>query len=236
MAPAHVAIIMDGNGRWAQSRKRPRLFGHIRGTKRVREIVQYAGELGIKYLTLYAFSEENWGRPTQEVSVLMKLLEKYLVRERATLMKNNVRLFSIGDRSKLPDGPRRALEKTMSLTSHNTGLQLTFALSYGSRQEIVRAINKLRETKQGVISEDELAQALDTSEMPDPDLIIRTSGEHRLSNFLLWQGAYSEFYVTETLWPDFTKEELDLALNNYSQRERRFGLTSQQVSSEANVQ
>jgi undecaprenyl diphosphate synthase len=231
--PKHVAIIMDGNGRWAQSRRRPRLFGHIRGTQRVREIVQLAGNLGLSYLTLYAFSEENWGRPTQEVGVLMRLLEKYLVRERPTLMKNNVRLFAIGDRSRLPDGPRKALEETIRLTAYNTGLQLTFALSYGSRQEILRAVQKLIDSGEKEITEDKLTQYLDTALMPDPDLIIRTSGEFRLSNFLLWQVAYSEIYITETPWPEFDSSEFLKALESYNKRERRYGLTGAQINNEA---
>jgi undecaprenyl diphosphate synthase len=233
--PKHLAIIMDGNGRWAKRRGHPRIFGHIRGSARVRDIVRECGRLGVKHLTLYAFSSENWGRPSDEVSILMRLLQKYLVRERKTLMANNVRLHAIGDLDNLPAPARKALDETIELTRHNWGLNLTFALSYGSRQELIGAIKKLAkkvktwELNPEDITEKTLEQHLFTSEMPDPDLIIRTSGEYRLSNFLLWQAAYSELYITETLWPDFDEKELAKAFEEFGRRTRRFGLTDDQI-------
>jgi undecaprenyl diphosphate synthase len=232
--PQHVAIIMDGNGRWAKLRGRPRIYGHIRGSAQVRPIVREAGRLGVKFLTLYCFSAENWGRPSGEVSILMRLLEKYLVRERKTLMENNVRLTAVGDISSLPQHALSALRETIALTAKNTGLTLTFAVSYGSRQEMIEAIRTLtQEVRSGVlhpgqITEDVFQKYLFTKSMPDPDLIIRTSGEERLSNFLLWQAAYSELYFTEKLWPEFTIKELHTAFEEFSRRKRRFGLTEDQ--------
>jgi undecaprenyl diphosphate synthase len=232
--PQHVAIIMDGNGRWAKLRGRPRIYGHVRGSAQVRPIVRECGRLGVKYLTLYCFSNENWGRPSAEVAILMRLLEKYLVRERKTLMANNVRLNAIGDISALPQHALLALRETIALTAQNTGLTLTFAVSYGSRQEIIEALRTLaQEVRSGVlnpgqINEDIFNKHLFTKSMPDPDLIIRSSGEMRLSNFLLWQGAYSELYFTEKFWPEFSIEELRKAFKEYSQRRRRFGLTEDQ--------
>ncbi|MDZ4677020.1 MAG: isoprenyl transferase [Oligoflexia bacterium] len=233
--PQHLAIIMDGNGRWAKHRGRPRLFGHIRGSARVRDIVRECGRLGVKYLTLYAFSAENWGRPSDEVSILMRILQKYLVRERKTLMKNDVRLFAIGDLDSLPSHVRNALYETIEITSQNKGLNLTFALSYGSRQELVSAIQKIaQDAKLGVINpqdiqEQHINERLFTAQMPDPELIIRTSGEYRLSNFLMWQAAYSELYITDTLWPDFDEQELTKAFEEFGKRTRRFGLTDDQI-------
>lgn len=233
--PQHVAIIMDGNGRWAKLRGRPRIYGHIRGSAQVRPIVRECGKLGVKFLTLYCFSAENWGRPSAEVSVLMRLLEKYLRRERKTLMENNVRLSAIGNLSTLPQSALSALQETMALTAKNTGLTLTFAVSYGSRQEIIEAARTLaQEVRSGVlhpgqITEDIFKNHLFTKSYPDPDLIIRTSGEMRLSNFLMWQASYSELYFTEKLWPEFTITELLTAFEEYSKRKRRFGLTEEQI-------
>ena len=215
--PKHVAIIMDGNGRWANQRNRPRLFGHIRGSAQVRPIVRECGRVGVKYLTLYAFSQENWGRPSQEVAVLMRLLEKYLQ--------------AIGDLNKLPPFARRILDETIALTAQNTGLTLIFALSYGAQQEIVTAVQKIAEAvrdnllRPQDIGLETIRQHLYTADIPDPDLVIRTSGEQRISNFLLWQSAYSEFYFTSKLWPEFDIEELHRAFASYSNRERRYGLT-----------
>jgi undecaprenyl diphosphate synthase len=228
--PKHIAIIMDGNGRWAKLRGRPRIYGHIRGSSMVRPIVRECGKIGIKYLTLYAFSSENWGRPEAEVKILMRLLEKYLVRERKTLMENNVRLVTIGDSASLPQHALAALKETIHLTSKNTGLTLNFAISYGARQEIIEAVRTLaQEVRSGVlnpgqINEDVFKKHLFTRDIPDPELIIRTSGEMRLSNFLLWQCAYAEFYFTEKLWPDFSIAELHKAVSDFSSRTRRFGL------------
>jgi len=237
--PQHVAIIMDGNGRWAKLRGRPRIYGHVRGSSQVRPIVRECGRLGVKFLTLYCFSAENWGRPSGEVSILMRLLEKYLVRERRTLMENNVRLTAIGDISSLPQHALSALRETMAITSKNTGLTLTFAVSYGSRQEIIEAVRTLaQEVRSGVlhpgqINEEVFHKRLFTKTMPDPDLIIRTSGEMRLSNFLLWQSAYSELYFTEKLWPEFTITELHGAFEEFTRRKRRFGLTEDQSQPKA---
>jgi undecaprenyl diphosphate synthase len=226
---------MDGNGRWASQRGRPRIFGHIRGSSQVRPVVRECGKLGIKYLTLFCFSSENWGRPVDEVSLLMRILKKYLVREIKTLMDNNVKLCAIGDLNALPQVVREALENTIKLTSQNTGLILTFALSYGSRQEILHAARQIaEEIKSGTLkiedfSEELFCKKLFTTGMPDPDLVIRTSGEHRMSNFLLWQSAYSEFYISNKYWPEFDVAELKAALSEYSRRNRRFGLTPEQT-------
>ncbi len=231
--PKHLAIIMDGNGRWAQKRLRPRFFGHIRGAKAAREIISASARLGIQFLTLYAFSTENWRRPQAEVNFLMKLLERHLMRERAQLIKENIRFHVLGDISLLPDSAKLEIKKTLELTSHNTGMQLTFALNYGGRQEIVSAVKRLaemavrNEINPTAIDEDVFSSALDGSFQPDPDLIIRTSGETRLSNFLTWQSSYSEFYVTDVLWPDFKESDLVKALNNFSARERRFGAVAE---------
>ncbi len=233
--PNHVAIIMDGNGRWAQSHGRPRIFGHIRGSTIVRGIIRECGNLGVGYLTLYAFSSENWNRPSPEINVLMRILKKYLIRERKTLMENNVSLNAIGEVENLPLEVQKVLRESIDLTKHNSGLKLTFALSYGSRQELTNTIRALsKEVAEGridplSIDEDLLSKRLQTSNMPDPDLIIRTSGEKRISNFLLWQAAYSEFYFTDKSWPEFDKEELHLAFDEYSKRTRRYGRTDAQL-------
>jgi undecaprenyl diphosphate synthase len=230
--PRHVAIIMDGNGRWARERGLPRIEGHRRGAESVREIVRVSGELGVEYLTLYAFSIENWNRPKTEVSALMRLLEFYLKEEIAELNKSNVRLAAVGRVHELPDSAQKQLEKSIAALKKNTGLTLVLALSYGGRAEIVDAVRSIcSEVKSGRldaadVDEKVISQHLYTRSIPDPDLLIRTSGEMRVSNFLLWQISYAEIYVTETLWPDFRKTAYLKALEDYSGRNRRFGLVS----------
>ncbi len=230
--PQHIAIIMDGNGRWAEKRHHPRTFGHLRGAKVAKKVVTACVERGIKYLTLYAFSTENWLRPPQEVHFLMTLLKRYLLRERSTLLKQNIRFSTIGEIERLPEELQVEIAKTVELCKNNTGLHLIFAISYGSQQEICSAVQKLaQKAAEGLIKPEDITtqminKSLQTSEVPDPDLIIRTSGESRLSNFLLWQSAYSEFYFCETLWPDFTTAELEYSLENYKNRKRRFGLVA----------
>lgn len=233
--PLHVAIIMDGNGRWARLRGRPRVFGHKSGAETVRKIVEQSGQWGLKVLTLYAFSDENWKRPAEEVGVIMNLLEHYLRKERDDLNRQNVQFRVIGDLSKLSPSLRKLILETRALLAENTGLILNVALSYGARAEITRAVSAIvARVKDGAISPDQIDQQmissyLDTADLPDPDLIIRTSGEQRISNFLLWQSAYSEFYFTPVMWPDFTRDEFAKALEAYATRERRFGLTSAQI-------
>lgn len=235
--PQHLAIIMDGNGRWARQRNLPRIEGHRRGAETVDEIVEECREIGIPFLTLYAFSMENWGRPQGEVDALMALLREFLITKRSKLVKNEIRLRSIGDISRLPESVLAELEKTEHETAAFDKMTLVLALSYGGRDEIVRAVNRIFEEKErGVftqpsITESDLAAHLDACDIPDPDLIIRTSGETRSSNFLLWQTAYAEFIFTETLWPDFHKDNLLSMLSQYQQRERRFGQTSDQIQS-----
>ena len=225
----HVAIIMDGNGRWAQQRNKPRTFGHIKGARVAKKIITYAADHLLKNLTLYAFSTENWLRPREEVSFLMTLLGRYLKKETENLHKKNIRFTVIGEMQKLPDDLQRAVQNTIDLTRKNTGLHLTFALSYSSRQEIVLAVQSIAEKlKSGEIqkyqiNEDYLSQHLMTAGTPDPDLIIRTSGESRLSNFMMWQSSYSELYFTPVLWPDYTAKDFAQACHIYNQRERRFG-------------
>lgn len=227
--PTHVAIIMDGNGRWAKQRHLPRVEGHRVGVESVRAVLRTCGELGIKYLTLYAFSVENWNRPKDEVDTLMKYLARYLKSEIGELSKNNVRLEVIGQIYRLPEFVQEQIEKTRAALSKNTGLTLILALSYGGRTEIVEAARALAEkVKSGAlepaeITEQALSQHLYTRHFPDPDLLIRTSGEMRVSNFLLWQISYAEFVVTPTLWPDFRKPQLIEALEEYARRHRRFG-------------
>jgi undecaprenyl diphosphate synthase len=227
--PQHLAIIMDGNGRWAQLRGKPRTYGHIKGTRVAKTIITECADLGVKYLTLYAFSTENWLRPKSEVALLMKLLHRYLRRETENLVKKNIRFSIIGDIEHLPKATIEAIETAMAATAKCTGLRLVFALSYGSRQEITEMVRKVaRKVKAGELEISDIDEVtvnsnLSTYPVPDPDLIIRTSGEQRLSNFLLWQAAYSEFYFSETLWPDFKKEDLFAALEDFSQRQRRFG-------------
>jgi undecaprenyl diphosphate synthase len=227
--PKHVAIIMDGNGRWAQLKGRPRTYGHIKGARIAKQIITACVEKGLENLTLYAFSSENWLRPQTEVVFLMHLLHRYLKRETATLVRQNIRFNVIGDRSKLPAEVLKVIDYATEQTAKNTGMNLIFAISYGSRQEITEAARALaRQVEAGELKADEIDEALmnsalSTAQWPDPDLIIRTSGEHRLSNFLMWQAAYAEFYFCETLWPDFSIEDLDIALLNFLKRERRFG-------------
>ena len=223
--PAHVAVIMDGNGRWAKKRKLPRLFGHREGTKSVREIVEIAGEIGVQVLTLYAFSTENWARPASEVAGLMRLLKQTLRSEEPRLNRNRVRLETIGDLSRLPGDVQDQIQKTKKVLSANTGLRLVLALNYGGRPDIVQAVNALIAGGHTPVTEDTLAAHLQTAGLPDPDLLIRTSGEHRASNFLLWQIAYAEFYFTPTLWPDFRKPHFVQAVLDYQSRSRRFGGT-----------
>lgn len=226
--PRHVAVIMDGNGRWAKSRGLPRFEGHRRGAQRAKEIIKAANDMGIGVLTLYAFSMENWQRPQKEISLLMKLLELYLKHELSTLISDGVVFKCIGDLWKLPDSTQALILDVEEKTSKNTGMTLVSALSYGGRDELLRAVAKALHTglKPGEITEDLFSSLLDTQGIPDPDLIIRTSGEKRISNFLLWQSAYSELYFTDTLWPDFSPEEFMVALRDYESRERRFGAVS----------
>lgn len=227
--PKHIAIIMDGNGRWAQLRRKPRIFGHIKGTRVAKKIITACSRKGIKNLTLYAFSTENWMRPQAEVSFLMDLLRRYLKKETENLVKENIRFSIIGDISRVPADVKNAITQAMQATAKCNGLNLVFALSYGSRQEITDAVKTIvtkvssGEIKPSEIDESTVNAALSTYPTPDPDLIIRTSGEQRLSNFLMWQAAYSEFYFTSTLWPDFTETNLDEALQDYQLRQRRFG-------------
>lgn len=230
--PAHVGIIMDGNGRWARLRGLPRIEGHRVGAERAKEIIEASADLGIGCLTLYTFSMENWQRPGAEVSTLMKILELYLKKELAGLVKQNIVFKTIGETWRLPKNVQELLRKTEEQTASNTGMKLVIALSYGGRNEMLRAVRELM--KDGVspddLTEDIFVRYLDTAGIPDPDLIIRTSGELRLSNFLLWQSAYAELYFTDTLWPDFDREELLAALRDFQGRERRFGAVSSKTN------
>ena len=233
--PQHVAIIMDGNGRWAKGKGKLRVFGHHNGVLSVRDVVEGAGELGVKYLTLYTFSSENWNRPKFEVTAIMELLISTINKEIRKLMDNNVRLNAIGDIETLPKKCIDELRNAMEKTAGNTGLVLTLALSYSSRREIVQATKAIAEKvergelKASDITEELFAKHLHTSNLPDPELLIRTSGEYRISNYLLWQIAYAELYFTDKLWPDFRREDLFEAILDYQKRERRFGLTSEQI-------
>ncbi|MDG1339183.1 MAG: polyprenyl diphosphate synthase [Paracoccaceae bacterium] len=227
--PRHVAVIMDGNGRWAQLRGRPRLFGHHAGAKRVREIVNVCPKLGIKYLTIFAFSTENWKRTQTEVSGLMKLFRRYIQREAQDLLREGVRVRFIGDRVRLDERLVRMMDDLELLTSDNDAVHLTIALNYGGRDEVARATKRLAyDVEQGRLSykdvtDETLAKYLDTSVLPDPDLVVRTSGEARISNFLLWQSAYAEYEFIDTLWPDFTEAEFAQVVGRYGARDRRFG-------------
>ncbi len=227
--PAHVAIIMDGNGRWAKKKLMNRVRGHEKGADAVRSIVTVCRELGIKVLTLYAFSTENWERPRAEVGALMALLKKFVVGERQNLVDRNIRLGVIGQKERLPEEVRQAVEETMALTRENTGMLLNLALSYGGREEMTRAVKIIAEkVREGALSPDDITEEmvsrhLYTAEIPDPDLIIRTSGEKRLSNFLLWQAGYAELFFTDTLWPDFTDQAFVDIIRDYQKRDRRFG-------------
>jgi undecaprenyl diphosphate synthase len=220
--PNHIAIIMDGNGRWAKMRNLPRTFGHRQGIKSVREVIEGCTELGIKILTLYAFSTENWQRPKTEIRFLMRLLYNYLKREAEELHKKNIKLTTIGDITKLPENVQSEIEHIKNVTKNNSGLILNLALNYGGRSEIIESIKKLVKSKKE-INEQNLSEFMYTSGLPDPDLLIRTSGELRISNFLLWQIAYTELYFTDVLWPDFRKEDLYKAIIDYQSRDRRFG-------------
>ncbi len=227
--PRHVAIIMDGNGRWAQARGRPRLFGHHAGARRVREVVEACPDLGIKYLTVFAFSTENWKRTQVEVAGLMNLFRRYIVRETKTLVENGIRVRFIGDRDRLDSKLTDLMDTLEEATSDNDTVHLTVALNYGGRDEVARATKRLaRDVAEGRlrpedVDQETLPKYLDTRVLPDPDLVIRTSGEARISNFLLWQSAYSEYEFIDTLWPDFTASELEKLCRSYGARERRFG-------------
>ncbi len=234
--PRHIAIIMDGNGRWARKKNLSRISGHLKGVDAVKEVVTACRELGIKVLTLYAFSIENWKRPAEEVMALMKLLREYLIKESEEMIQNNIRLNAIGRLEDLPPEVQDVLKETMKMTEKCDGMILNLALSYGGRSEILHAIQGiLSDFQKGRIQSEEVniqrfSQYLWTRGLPDPDLLIRTSGELRVSNFLLWQIAYTELYVTETLWPDFDRRELLKAISDYQSRERRFGMTSEQLN------
>lgn len=233
--PEHVAIIMDGNGRWAKLKNKPRIFGHKNGVNSVRETIEACGEIGVKYLTLYAFSTENWKRPKLEVKTLMALLVSSLKKELKILQKNNIKLNTIGNLYDLPESAQKELKEVIEKTKNNTALTLTLALSYGSRDEIVNVIKNIskkvvnNELQPEEINENIINNHLYTFSLPDVDFLIRTSGEQRISNFLLWQIAYAELYFTNTLWPDFKKENLFNAVLEYQNRERRFGKTSEQI-------
>ena len=227
--PSHIAIIMDGNGRWAKKRLMNRINGHEKGVETVRTIVRASREIGIPHLTLYAFSTENWQRPKNEVDALMALLLKFLKSEKKEMIDENIRLNAIGQIERLNEDVRKQLDKIMELTKNNSGMQLNLALSYGGRWEIVQMVRRIAlKVKQGhidtdLITPETISKHLCTGSIPDPDLLIRTSGEMRISNFLLWQIAYTEIYVTDTLWPDFTEDEFISIIKNYQNRERRFG-------------
>ena len=226
--PKHVAIILDGNGRWAKKRGMPRTFGHVQGAKEVEACCEYAWNMGIHYLTVYAFSTENWTRPAEEVKALMKLLSDYMVNSVERAMKNDMCVRVIGDKTRLDQRIRESIENLEEKTNNNNGLHFQIAINYGGRDEILRAVNRLMEERslagsKDPVTEEEFASCLDTAGLPDPDLLIRTCGEQRISNFLLWQLAYTELYFTEKPWPDFSKEELEKAVEAYGKRERKYG-------------
>jgi undecaprenyl diphosphate synthase len=231
--PDHIAIIMDGNGRWAKAKGNNRLYGHVRGARVAKKIIEHCSRINIKTLTLFAFSTENWFRPKEEVNFLMRLLSRHLRREKHNLVKNNIRFHCIGNFNRLPKEVHSIVLETIEETRNNTGLNLVFALSYGGRQEILQATQKICEqVKSGILEPDQVTeevfcQALDSSFLPDPDLIIRTSGEYRISNFFLWQAAYSELFILEKMWPDFSTNDLDQALKLFASRQRRFGRVHQ---------
>jgi undecaprenyl diphosphate synthase len=229
--PKHIAIIMDGNGRWALRRMLPRIAGHKKGADTVRRVTEQCRGMGVSVLTLYAFSDENWGRPKEEVGFLMDMLGSFLQAEIATMKENGIRFRTIGRIERLPDSVQTWIQKALSETADNTGMILNLALSYGGRGEILEAVKRLRSTEGagGDITEEIFSSSLDTAGLPDPDLIIRTSGEKRMSNFLLWQAAYAELYFTDTLWPDFQEKDLLAAIVDYQGRQRRFGLTQEQL-------
>lgn len=229
--PRHVSIIMDGNGRWAKLRGKERIFGHYEGAESVRACAEYAVERGVEYLSLFAFSEENWNRPDAEVSELMQLMASSILDERPTFARNNIRFVVIGNRSRLSDKLLKDIDEAMAETSANSGLTLVVFLSYSGKWDIEQAAVKFVEAG---APEGEFGRFLATASIPDPDLLIRTSGEERISNFMLWQCAYSEFYFTKTLWPDFRKAEFADALDVYASRQRRFGMTAEQINNESN--
>lgn len=232
--PRHIAVIMDGNGRWARKRFLPRIAGHKRGVETVRDLVKQCAQLKVEYLTLFAFSSENWRRPTEEVSFLMGLFMEALKREVVKLHQNNIKLLMIGDRSRFEPALIAEMEASEQLTAENTGLVLTIAANYGGRWDVLQAVNKMQQEipqLTGHYREDHLTPYLSMSYAPEPDLFIRTGGEKRISNFLLWQLAYAELYFTDTLWPDFNEAAFNLAIQSYQQRERRFGRTSEQLTS-----
>ena len=232
--PNHVAIILDGNGRWAKAKGMPRNYGHIQGAKTVEDICEVAHNMGIKYLTVYAFSTENWNRPKEEVDALMKLLRNYMKNCLKRASKNNMCVRVIGEKSRLDDDIRKSINELEEATKNNTGLHFTIAINYGGRDELVRATRKVAEKvangelKSEEITEETVNSCLDTAGMPDPDLLIRTCNEQRISNFLLWQLAYTEFYFTSVPWPDFSKEELEKAVEAYNNRDRRYGLLKEE--------
>ncbi len=234
--PQHIAIIMDGNGRWAKQQGEDRIFGHHEGVNSVREIVEACGEIGVKYLTLYAFSTENWNRPKDEVDALMELLVATISMETPNLNKKGVKLQAIGDIKSLPESCQKELQESIDITSKNSTVTLILALSYSSKWEITHSVKEIaKQVEEGKLKASEITSKhiekhLNTSIFPDPELMIRTSGEHRISNFLLWQLAYAEFYFTDTLWPDFRKNDFFKAILSYQNRERRFGQTSEQIS------
>lgn len=238
--PRHIAVIMDGNGRWAKEKGQDRLYGHFHGVQSVRDVVEGSAEIGLEYLTLYAFSTENWDRPENEVTGLMELLVDTIRKEVPTLNKNNIKLHVIGDMNMMPAYARTELQEALDETSKNTGLNLVMALSYSSRWELINAVKEVaQDVKDGKVQPDQVNQALfqqylATSAFPDPELMIRTSGEFRISNFLLYQLAYSELYFTDTCWPDFRKKNLYEAILDFQKRERRFGKTSEQLQQPAN--
>jgi undecaprenyl diphosphate synthase len=234
--PKHIAVIMDGNGRWAKKQGKLRIFGHENGVKAVRDTVEACAEIGVEYLTLYAFSTENWNRPQFEVNALMSLLVSTINKETKTLMDNNIRLATIGDTDSLPSKCKKELLEAINKTKNNSRMTLVLALSYSAKWEITNAITKIAQhIKSGELAEEQITEStldnyLSTAGIPDPELLIRTSGEHRISNFLLWQIAYSELYFTDKLWPDFRREDLYDAIQSFQQRERRFGKTSEQIT------
>lgn len=239
LVPRHIAVIMDGNGRWARKRFLPRVAGHKRGVETVREMVKSCATLGVEYLTLFAFSSENWRRPPEEVSFLMGLFMEALSKEVVKLHQNNIRMIVIGDRSQFDAALCKRIEEAEALTAANTGLTLSIAANYGGRWDLMQALNRLSlhaPEKSGVFSEDDLAAHLSMHYAPEPDLFIRTGGEKRISNFLLWQLAYTELYFTDTLWPDFDQSAFNQAIKSYQSRERRFGRTSEQLTQSAQNQ
>ncbi len=222
MIPKHIAIIMDGNGRWAQNRHLPRFIGHREGAKRIKKIIEHAGQVGIEYLSVYAFSTENWKRPQKEVDALMDIFEKYLKAEAKNMLKNNIKLIVTGRKENVSSKLLKSIAEVEKLTINNNGLTFNICFNYGGRSEIIDAVKKIIESEEKNINEETFKKYL-YSDIPDPELVIRTSGEFRISNFLLWQIAYSEIYVTDVLWPDFDEKEFDKAIENFQNRNRRFG-------------